>query len=104
VLTRELADRGHYPSIDILGSISRLMPQVSKPEHQALRENLVRVLATYRRAEDLVNINAYVRGSNPDIDYALEKIEAVNRYLRQNTEAGVSLDQSVHELEAIFAA
>ncbi|MFW6122633.1 MAG: FliI/YscN family ATPase [Thermodesulfobacteriota bacterium] len=104
VLTRELADRGHYPSIDILGSISRLMPQVSKPEHMALRENLIRVLATYRRAEDLVNINAYVRGSNPDIDYALEKIEAVNRYLRQNTEAGVSLDQSVHELEAIFAA
>ncbi len=103
VLTRELADRGHYPSIDILGSISRLMPQVSKPEHQALRESLVRVLASYRRAEDLVNINAYVRGSNPDIDYALEKIEAVNHYLRQNTEAGVSLEQAVRELEAIFA-
>jgi len=104
VLTRELADRGHYPAIDILGSISRLMPQVAKPEHQTLRESLVRVLASYRRAEDLVNINAYVRGSNPDIDYALDKIEAVNLYLRQNTETGISLEDAVQELEAIFAA
>jgi flagellum-specific ATP synthase len=80
------------------------MPQVAKPEHQAQRESLVRVLASYRRAEDLVNINAYVRGSNPDIDYALEKIEAVNHYLRQNTEEGVSLERAVEELEAIFAS
>lgn len=102
VLSRDLADRGHYPAIDVLGSISRLMPQVTNPEHQELRENLVRVLAAYRRAEDLVNINAYVRGTNPEIDYALEKIEAVNRYLRQSMDQGVSLSQSVKELEAIF--
>jgi flagellum-specific ATP synthase len=102
VLTRELADRGHYPAIDILGSISRLMTQVVRPEHQHLRENLVRVLATYRRAEDLVNINAYVRGSNPDIDYALEKIEAVNSYLRQGAEEGISLARAVEDLESIF--
>jgi flagellum-specific ATP synthase len=102
VLSRDLADRGHYPAIDVLGSISRLMPQVTNPEHQELRENLVRVLAAYRRAEDLVNINAYVRGTNPEIDYALEKIEAVNRYLRQTMNHGVSLSQSIKELEAIF--
>jgi|UniRef100_A0A7C3YZE2 flagellum-specific ATP synthase len=102
VLSRELADRGHYPAIDILGSISRLMPQVAKPEHLHLRENLVRVLAAYRRAEDLVNINAYVRGSNPEIDYALDKIEAVNRYLRQGTEESISLDQAIKDLETIF--
>ncbi len=104
VLSRELADRGHYPAIDILGSISRLMPQVAKPEHQGYRENLVRVLAAYRRAEDLVNINAYVRGSNPEIDHALEKIEAVNCYLRQDREKGISLAQAVKELEAIFVS
>lgn len=102
VLTRELADRGHYPSIDILGSISRLMSQVAKPQHQHLRESLVRVLAAYRRAEDLVNINAYVRGSNPEIDYALEKIEAVNRYLRQDKEENISLDRAIKDLETIF--
>jgi flagellum-specific ATP synthase len=102
VLSRDLADRGHYPAIDILGSISRLMPQVTEPEHQKYRENLVRVLAAYRRAEDLVNINAYVRGTNPEIDFALEKIEAVNRYLRQTMNHGVSLSQSIKDLEAIF--
>ena len=102
VLSRALADQGHYPSIDILASISRLMSQVAKPEHRHLRENLVRVLAAYRRAEDLVNINAYVKGSNPEIDYALEKIEAVQRYLRQSADEGISLERAVEDLEAIF--
>jgi flagellum-specific ATP synthase len=78
------------------------MPQVAEPEQQSYRESLVRVLAAYRRAEDLVNINAYVRGSNPEIDYALEKIEAVNTYLRQGTQEGVPLGRAVEELEAIF--
>lgn len=102
VLSRELADQGHYPAIDILGSISRLMPQVCPPEHLELREKLVKVLATYRRAEDLVNINAYVRGTNPDIDHALEKIAAVNRYLRQGMQESVALPQAVQELKEIF--
>ena len=100
--SRELADRGHYPAIDILGSISRLMSQVARPEQQHLRESLVRVLAAYRRAEDLININAYVKGSNPEIDYALEKIEAVNRYLRQDKDEGIPLDRAVRDLETIF--
>jgi len=78
------------------------MSQVAKPEHRHLRENLVRVLAAYRRAEDLVNINAYVKGSNPEIDYALEKIDAVQRYLRQSADEGVSLESAVEDLEAIF--
>lgn len=103
VLSRQLADRGHYPAIDLLGSVSRLMPQVASPEHLRHRENLVRVLAAYRQAEDLVNINAYVRGSNPEIDYALEKIGAVNQYLRQGIKEGVSLHQAIQELAAIFA-
>lgn len=103
VLSRELADQGHYPAIDILGSISRLMPQVCPPEHLELREKLVKVLATYRRAEDLVNINAYVRGTNPDIDHALEKIAAVNRYLCQGMQESVALSQAIQELKEIFA-
>jgi len=104
VLSRELADRGHYPAIDILGSVSRLMPQVAAPEQLRWREALVRVLAAYRQAEDLVNINAYVKGSNPEIDYALEKIGAVNHYLRQGMDEGVSLSQAIKELQGIFAS
>ncbi len=104
VLTRELADQGHYPAIDVLGSISRLMPQISAPAHLNLREKLIKVMAIYRRAEDLVNINAYVRGTNPEIDDALEKIAAVNAYLRQGMDESVALDQAVQELENIFAS
>jgi flagellum-specific ATP synthase len=103
VLSRDLADKGHYPSIDVLGSISRLMPQVSDPENLRNREKLVKVAASYRKAEDLININAYVKGSNPDIDYALEKNDAVNRYLRQAVAEPVSLPQAQAELAAIFA-
>lgn len=103
VLSRELADQGHYPAIDVLGSISRLMPQVCPPEHMKLREQLIKVVAAYRRAEDLVNINAYVRGSNPEIDYALEKIEPVKEYLRQEIGESVSLLQAKKELEELFA-
>lgn len=102
VLSRDLADKGHYPSIDVLGSISRLMPQVTDPEHMQNREKLVRVAAAYRRAEDLININAYVKGSNPDIDFAMEKNEAVTRYLRQAVAEPVSLAQAQEELAAIF--
>jgi flagellum-specific ATP synthase len=104
VLSRDLADRGHYPSIDVLGSISRLMPQVTDPEQQENRQKFVRVAAAYRRAEDLININAYVRGTNPEIDYALDKNDAVNRYLRQRVEEAVSLTQAQEELAAIFAS
>jgi len=102
VLSRELADRGHYPAIDVLGSISRLMPQITTKEHMSWRERLVKVAAVYRRAEDLVNINAYVRGTNPDIDYALDKMPAVDRYLQQDTTEAVSFDQALQELQAIF--
>jgi flagellum-specific ATP synthase len=102
VLSRDLADQGHYPAIDILGSISRLMPQLVGPEHLRLRERLVRVVATYRKAEDLININAYVRGSNPEIDEALDYIEAVNRYLQQGTEEVVSFPEAAAALEGMF--
>ncbi len=103
VLSRDLADRGQYPAIDVLGSISRLMVQIAPPEHLNHREQLIRVVSAYRRAEDLININAYVRGSNPEIDYALEKVDRVNRYLRQGIDEAVSLPQATRELAEIFA-
>jgi flagellum-specific ATP synthase len=103
VLSRELADQGHYPAIDVLGSISRLMPQVAPPEQLKLREQLVKVMAAYHRAEDLVNINAYVKGSNQEIDYALEKIGLVRKFLRQEITESVSLPQAREELEKVFS-
>lgn len=102
VLSRELADRGHYPSIDVLGSVSRVMPDITDPQHRRNQRQLIRVVAAYRQAEDLININAYVRGSNPEIDFALEKIEGVNRYLQQEVDQEVSLPESIEGLAVLF--
>jgi len=72
VLSRKLANMGHYPAIEPLESISRLMPDIVSSEHKKSAEKIIDILATYREAEDLINIGAYVRGSNPKIDMALQ--------------------------------
>jgi len=82
-LSRPLASRGHYPAVDVLESISRSMIDVTGKDHQALAQRLRRVLATYRDAEDLVNIGAYVQGSNPEIDTALRLMPGVREFLQQ---------------------
>ncbi|MCC6486808.1 MAG: FliI/YscN family ATPase [Candidatus Hydrogenedentes bacterium] len=83
-LSRSLATRNHYPAIDVLESVSRCMIDVTPREHQELAGELRRVLATYRDAEDLVNIGAYVEGSNPEIDRALRLMPAARKFLRQD--------------------
>ncbi len=102
VLSRELAARNIYPPIDVLNSASRVMMDVTAKNHQKLAGNFKGVLATYRQAEDLINIGAYKPGSNPGIDYALAKIEHMNAYLKQDIKDGVGVENAVMELEAIF--
>ena len=86
VLTRDLAHRGHYPAIDMLQSVSRVMPQIVCAEQLEAATSLRDIVATYRDAEDLINIGAYVDGSNPRIDRARARIENVNGFLRQGSE------------------
>jgi flagellum-specific ATP synthase len=86
VLTRKLASSGHYPAIDILQSISRVMPDVTTSEHRESSSKLLDILATYTDSEDLINIGAYVKGSNPKIDYAIEMIDPIRKFLRQKVE------------------
>ena len=102
VLSRDLAMKGHYPAIDILNSISRLRDDIITSKHRETANRLREVLATYKKAEDLINIGAYVAGSNPDIDYAIEMIGKVNDYLRQDVEEVVSFDESVQQLEGLL--
>lgn len=83
VLSRKLAAANHYPAIDVLASVSRVMPDVVPPSHLTAASTLRDVLATYRDAEDLVNIGAYVPGSNPRVDHALARIDQVRAFLRQ---------------------
>lgn len=101
-LTRELASRNHYPAIDVLNSISRVMIDIVDDEHRRLAARVIRILATYRKAEDLVNIGAYVQGSNPDIDYALTMIDRINGFLKQDISEKIDFQKSRAELQALF--
>ena len=98
VLTRDLADQGHYPSIDVLKSVSRLATDVSPAPALAAGRDLVRMLATFKRVEDMVNIGAYAPGSNAEIDQALKMISPIQTYLQQNIDECSTLDQSFNAL------
>jgi flagellum-specific ATP synthase len=102
VLSRNLAHANHYPAIDVLTSVSRLMPDVTSKEHRDAAAALREVLATYKSAEDLINIGAYVDGSNPNIDNAKAHIDAVNTFLRQGTQEKASYDETVASLDGLF--
>ena len=102
VLDRKLGHKNHYPAIDILQSISRVMNSIVTKEHKALAGKLKQVLATYSEAEDLINIGAYKNGSNPDIDYAIRKNKEVNEFLCQDTEEKFAFDEEVELLKKVF--
>ncbi len=102
VLSRKLGNKNHYPSIDVLQSISRCMSQIVSREHKQLAGKLKSVLATYNEAEDLINIGAYKPGSNPAIDYSIKKIEKVNAFLCQEVEEKFDYEQTLQLLEKLF--
>lgn len=102
MLSRKLGHKNHYPSIDVLQSISRVMSSIATDEHKALAGKLKSVLATYNEAEDLINIGAYKKGSNPNIDYAIEKIDDINGFLRQGVYDKYSFEEVIALLEGIF--
>jgi flagellum-specific ATP synthase len=102
MLSRKLGHKNHYPAIDILQSISRVMSSIISKEHKAAAGRLKNVLATYQDAEDLINIGAYKSGSNADIDYAISKIKAVNQFLQQDVEEKLEFDDEINLLMEIF--
>jgi flagellum-specific ATP synthase len=98
VLSRKLAERGHYPAVDILQSISRLMPMVTSAEHKQAAQKLKEIYATYIDAEDLINIGAFSPGSNRRIDGAIALIDRINSFLRQPVRGRTAFDQTVAQL------
>ena len=102
VLSRELASHNHYPAIDILNSVSRLMIDVVSKEHYDLSMKFKDILATYKSAEDLINIGAYTRGSNPKIDQAIQKYDLMTPYLRQGITESVDWRTSMSALKNIL--
>ncbi|MGW8324890.1 MAG: FliI/YscN family ATPase, partial [Desulfobacterales bacterium] len=103
ILSRDLAHKGHYPAVDVLSSISRVMYDIVEDDHLNMARKLVKVLATYREAEDLINIGAYVDGTDPQIDYAKKNIHNINSFLQQDIYESMSFKESITRLKKVLA-
>ena len=102
VLSRKLAAQNHYPAIDINESVSRVMSAIGELQHLESAGKLREVLATYEAQKDLIMIGAYKKGSDPKTDYAISKIEAVNKFLKQGTHEQTSADTAIQKLIQLF--
>lgn len=101
VLSRRLASMNHYPAVDALESVSRVMKDIIPKEHQIASKDVLEIMASYRESEDLINIGAYARGSNPKIDLAISKIDSINAFLRQDMYEKSTYAESVQMLTGI---
>jgi flagellum-specific ATP synthase len=101
VLNRELAWRNHYPCIDVLASVSRLMPDLVPVQYLERAGKIRELISTYHKAEDMINIGAYSKGSNPKIDLALRKIDTVNSFLRQRYDEQTRVDDAMARVREI---
>lgn len=102
VLSRALAEEGQYPAIDIEQSISRAMPQIVTPQHLQQAQLVKRLNARYSQARDLVSVGAYVRGSDPETDLAIQKIPAIKKFLAQGMQEPVRYDDCLQQLQALL--
>lgn len=102
VMSRQLANEGHYPAIDVSQSVSRVMNNIVDADHMRAARKLNEVVASYEKERDLILIGAYESGSNPAVDYAIEKIDEVKTFLRQDVKDKVDLHTAVEELKSIF--
>ncbi|MCR5447587.1 MAG: flagellar protein export ATPase FliI [Schwartzia sp.] len=101
VLSRAIAAQNHFPAIDVLASVSRVMSDVVVDEHMAANRNMRALMAVYKEAEDLIHIGAYVKGSSKKIDEAIEKIDAINGFLCQGVFEQTTFEQTIQQLEGI---
>lgn len=102
ILTRKLAALGHYPAIDVLDSASRVMPNIIDEEHLLAALRFKEILAVYKNAEDLINIGAYAKGTNPHIDLAITKIDAFNAFLKQRTTEKAEFNETLFKLKDLI--
>lgn len=101
MLSRKIAHKAHYPAIDVLASISRVMGDVTTPEHRELSTIIKKNMAIYAEVEDLINVGAYNKGSNPEIDMAIDKMGAINEFLTQKTHDNIPLDETIQIMRDI---
>lgn len=101
-LSRDLANKNHYPSVDILASISRVMIDIVDEDQRKRANEIINIVATHKKAEALINIGAYVKGSNPDIDHAIRMIDRINAFLKQDIDEKVDFNRTKREMAALF--
>ena len=102
MLSRRLAEEGHYPAIDVEASVSRVMPHVASREHFARAQRFKQVYSRYQQARDLISVGAYVKGSDPETDFAIRHIESMRQFLQQGLDEAAPFDQSIDQLMAIM--
>jgi len=102
VLSRAMAARNHYPAIDISESVSRVMDEIIDDDHKDAARKVREIIANYEKERDLILIGAYEEGSDPKVDYAIEKIEEVNNFLKQGIQESVTMDDTVEMLKGMF--
>jgi flagellum-specific ATP synthase len=103
VLSRSLAEEGHYPAIDVEASISRVMPHVITPEHLQNAQRFKQIYAKYQQARDLISVGAYIKGSDPETDFAIERIDGMKQFLRQGLKEESEASESVAQMSRTIA-
>ncbi len=104
VLSRKLANQNHYPAIDVLASVSRLMPDLVSKEHIKIAGKIKSLIATYNDARDLINMGAYSQGSDEQIDEAIEKMPIINEFLQQSVEEKIDFEQTQSFMQKIITS
>lgn len=99
MLSRKIARMNHYPAIDVLTSVSRLMSLIAEPEHQAAADRMRNLMSLYRENQDLISIGAYKSGSNPELDYAIEHMDIINQFLQQKTYEKFTMQDTILQLQ-----
>ncbi len=102
VLSRRLAEEGHYPAIDVEASISRVMPQITTPEHLQNAQKFKQLYARFQQTRDLISVGAYVPGSDKETDYAIERYPHMRKFLQQSLHEGSPLAESIEGLTKLF--
>ncbi|MDD3845984.1 MAG: FliI/YscN family ATPase [Syntrophorhabdaceae bacterium] len=102
VLSRKLADANHYPPIDVLRSVSRLMKDITPGDQTEYASRIVEILAEFERAEDLINIGAYTPGNNQKVDHAISMIDKVRTFLQQGVDERVPLEETQNSMKILF--
>ena len=101
MLSRKIAMKNHYPAIDVLASISRLMSSIATPEQKKAAGTIRKIMSLYQENQDLISIGAYKTGTNPDLDLAIKKMDSVNKFLQQTVDEKSTLEGAIEQMKEI---